>query len=276
MPSREPERNQRTRTTCDAKDATMSTDIAAAAAALLEARRTRRWLRALPEGAWPESDADAYAIQDRVAEALGAAGDPVGGWKVGAATPEAEPFRGPIQATTIFEAGRVPAEILHLIGVEAELGYRFVRDLPPRDDPYTHGEVLDAIATVHAVIEIIDTRFTALGVTDPLSHRADHQNSGALAVGPGLRDWRGIDPLAQPVRLMLNGVVRHEGIGGNSAGDNIRLLIWMANHGARSQGGLRAGQIVTTGSCSGTTFVQPGTRARAEFPGIGEIDIRIA
>ena len=129
----------------------MSADIAAAAEALLEARRTRRWLAALPEGARPGTDAEAYAIQDRVVQALGE----VGGWKVGAATPDSEPFRGPIQATTIFaDTERVPANLLHVIGVEAELAYRFNRDLPPRDTPYTRDEVLDAIGTLHPVIEI--------------------------------------------------------------------------------------------------------------------------
>jgi 2-keto-4-pentenoate hydratase len=245
-------------------------DIAAAAEMLLEARRTRRWLAELPRRVRPITNADAYAIQDVVARQLGA----VGGWKVGAATPDAEPFRGPVQASTIFKAtDRIPADMLHLIGVEAEIAYRFSRNLPPRDTPYTSPEVMDAIGTMHPVIEIVDTRFMAFNTTDPLSHRADHQNGGALVVGPGIADWRGIDPLTQLVRLTLDGALRHEGIGGNSAGDNVRLLVWMANHGARSHGGLRAGQIVTTGSCSGTDFVAPGTRIHAEFPGIGLVDI---
>jgi len=249
------------------------TDIDAAAEAFLEARRSRRWLTALPEGARLSTDGEAYEIQDRVARDLGA----VGGWKVGAATPESEPFRGPIQANTIFQGtSRVPADPLHIIGVEAEIAYCFSRDLPPRETPYTREEVLAAVGTMHPVIEILDTRFVALGTSDALSHRADHQNSGALAVGPGAEDWRRVDTLRQQVRLTLNGALRHEGVGGNSAGDNVRLLVWMANHGARSLGGLSAGQFVTTGSCSGTDFVEPGTHVRAEFPGIGSIDIDIA
>jgi 2-keto-4-pentenoate hydratase len=251
----------------------MRFDGEAAAQALLEARRTRRWLTALPEGARPATDADAYAIQDRVALALGE----VGGWKVGAATPDSTPFRGPIQATGIFvNPTRVPAAMLHVIGVEAELAYRFGRDLPVRDRPYTREEVVAAIDALHPVIEILDTRFTALGSVDPLSHRADHQNSGALAIGPALTDWQAIDPLRQAVRLTINGALRQEGIGGNSAGDTIRMLVWLANEGARSQGGLRAGQIVTTGSCSETDFVEPGTRVEAAFPGIGAIATEIA
>jgi 2-keto-4-pentenoate hydratase len=245
----------------------------AAAEALLTARRTGKWLTSLPEGARPETDAEAYAIQDMVAERLG----PIGGWKVGAATPSSEPFRGPIQADTIFvETRQVPARLLHVIGAEAELAYELGRDLPVREQPYSQQEVLDAIASIRPAIEILDTRFTALGVADPLSHRADHQNSGALALGPACADWRGIASLEQPVRLKLDGLLRHEGVGGNSAGDNVRLLVWMANIGARSQGGLRAGQFITTGSCSGTDWVQPGARVAVEFPGIGSLGIEIA
>lgn len=252
----------------------MSTiDVAAAAEALLAARRARQWLNALPEGARPQNDADAYAIQDAVARRLG----PVGGWKVGAATPTSEPFRAPIQADVIFEnTRRVPASLFHVIGVEAELAYRFGRDLPPRGTPYAREEVLSAIDTLHPVIELVDTRFARRDAADPLTHRADHQNNGGLVVGAGVRDWRGIDPLRQPVRLTIDGALRHEGVGGNTAGDNIRLLIWMANDGARGQGGLKAGQIVTTGSCSGLIFVEPGARLRAEFAGVGDVEVEVA
>ncbi len=247
-------------------------DPGPAAQAFLDARRTRRWLDALPEGGRPATDEEAYAIQDRVAAALG----PVGGWKVGAATPEAGPFRGPIQADTIFADGaRLPGDMLHVIGVEAEIAYRFARDLPPRDRPYEREEVLDAVGSLHPVIEILDTRFTRIGSQDALSHRADHQNSGALVVGPAVADWRGLQSLRLPVRLRLNGEIRHEGVGGNSAGDSIRLLVWMANDGTRAAGGIRAGQIVTTGSCSGTDWVKPGTEARAEFEGVGAVETSV-
>lgn len=243
-------------------------DAEAAAAAFLDARRTRNWLAALPEGARPATDADAYAVQDRVAGALG----PVGGWKVGAATPDAPPFRAPIQADAIFADGvRLPPEMLHVWGVEGEIAYRFGRDLPPRDAPYGRAEVMDAIASLHPVIEVLDTRFVRPNSQDGVSHRADQANSGALVVGPAVTEWRGLDPLLLPVRLLLNGVQRHGGIGGNSAGDNIRLLVWLANEGARTLGGIRAGQVVTAGSCTGTDWIEPGTDVRVEFEGVGAV-----
>src|SRR3954463_5472044 len=48
-----------------------TTDCARAAERLLEARATRRWLDALPDGAQPASETEAYAIPDLIARRLG-------------------------------------------------------------------------------------------------------------------------------------------------------------------------------------------------------------
>ena len=50
--------------------------------------------------------------------------------------------------------------------------------------------------------------------------------------------------------------------------------MWLANEGARSLGGLRAGQWVTTGSCTGTVMVAPGTVVVADFPGVGRAEVK--
>ena len=239
--------------------------------ALLEARAARRWLSALPA---PSADwAAAYAIQDEVARRLG----PVTAWKVGAATPDSEPFRAPINAATVFEGvDRLPAAMFQVIGVEAEIAYRFARDLPPRAAPYTRAEVLDAVASVHPAFEIVDTRFAGFGSQDPLSHMADQMSHGALVVGPAIADWRALDPLAERVALDVDGKTAIETVGGNSAGDPVRLLVWMANEGARSFGGLHAGDVVTTGSCIGTVFVEPGSRSVARYGTMGTIELTVA
>jgi 2-keto-4-pentenoate hydratase len=250
-----------------------TTDCARAAEMLLQARATRRWLNALPDGAQPTSETEAYAIQDMVARRLG----PIVAWKVGAATLHSEPFRAPIhEATFRIEDPRLPADLFHVIGVEAEIVYRFARDLPPLATPYARDEVLAAVGSMHPAVEIVDTRFSAFGSADALSQRADQQNHGALSVGPALQNWSPVDPVRQSVRLTINGTVRFDGIGENSAVDPVRLLVWMANHGTHTLGGLRAGHVVTTGSCTGTIFVQPGTRIAAAFPGLGAIELEIS
>src|SRR5215211_5076304 len=177
------------------------------------------------------TEAEAYAIQDMVAHRLG----PVVGWKVGSATLHSEPFRAPIHSATLrIENPRLPAEMFHVIGVEAEIVYCFARDLPPRMTPYTQDEVLAAVDSIHPAVEIVDTRFAAFGSVDPLSQRADQQNHGALSVGPALENWPAIDPVTQPVQLTIDGTVRFDGIGENSAVDPVRLLVWMANHGTHA------------------------------------------
>ncbi|ALG75238.1 2-keto-4-pentenoate hydratase [Azospirillum thiophilum] len=237
---------------------------------LIAARETRQWLTGLTTP--PADKAEAYAVQDAVARRLG----PVTAWKVGAPAPDAEPFRAPINAATVFDgADRLPAKLFQVIGVEAEIAYRFDRDLPAREQPYTREEVLDAVASVHPAWEIVDTRFTGFGSQDGLSHMADQFNHGALVVGPAIADWRSLDPLKESVTLEVNGETKVETVGGNSAGDPVRLLVWMANVGARSFDGLHAGDVVTTGSCTGTVFVEPGSRSVARYGTMGTIELTV-
>ena len=248
------------------------TRVSAAADLLLAARRTRTWLTALPDDARPRSEAEADAVQDAVARQCG----PLVAWKVGARTPMAEPFRSPIHAASVWPGPAVlPADALQFIGLEAEIAYRFDRPLPPRDTPYVAEEVHAALGSIHPAIEIVDSRFAKYGGTDALSHRADQMNHGALIVGGGRRDWRAFTPVTQPVRLEIDGAVAAEGVGGNSAGDPLRLLVWLANVGARALGGIAAGQIVTTGSCTGTIFAKPGVSATATFPGLGSVSVTV-
>ena len=135
--------------------------------------------------------------------------------------------------------------------------------------------MLAAIASVHAAIEIVDTRFSRWNAVDRLSQIADQANHGALIIGGGRTDWAVIDPPLQPVTLILDGTPVVVAIGGNSAGEPLRMLEWLANTGARSPGGIRAGDVVTTGSCTGTVFVTVGQHIVAEFAGLGSAEVRI-
>jgi 2-keto-4-pentenoate hydratase len=250
----------------------MTFEPSRAASAFLHARQNKHLIDQLPEGSQPTSETEAYLIQDLVAKTLG----PVVAWKVGSATVDSEPFRAPIHRDSLFvDQSRIPAKMFHVIGVEAELVYAFKRDLPPEGTPYSLGNVLDAIEAIIPAIEIVDTRFKIFGGCDPLAHRADQGNHGALILGTPVHSWRSLDPITLPVRLEVDGKILCEAIGGNSAVDPVRLLVWLVNEGSRSLGGVRAGQMVTTGSCTGTIFVDPGTSARATFQGLGTLEVKI-
>ncbi|HWA79690.1 MAG TPA: fumarylacetoacetate hydrolase family protein [Acetobacteraceae bacterium] len=240
--------------------------------ALLEARRHRSWLPSLPEACRPRSLEQSYAIQSRVLAELG----PIAAWKVGAPSPDAQPACAAIAAATLFESGaELPAAMFHLLGIEAEIAYRFSADLPPHGRDYGPEELIAAIGSVHPAIEVSDTRFAAWASQDRFSHVADQLNHGALIVGAGRKDWQNIKVLSQKAILSIDGKVAVEVAGGNPAGDPLRLLIWLANVGARPFGGLRAGTIVTTGSLTGIEFVTPPTKVEAQLPGVGFVTTTI-
>lgn len=248
------------------------TDTAAAAHLLLDARAAGRRIAALPEHARPASDAESYTIQDKQMQTLG----PIGGWKVGARSPNALPTCGPLPASLVlrspqvFARGRFPLQL-----VEAELAFTMGRDLPPRGSPYTEHDVAAAIASVHATIEVLDSRYADFRQVDAQSLLADFLSNGALVVGPGRKSEVRVDQTQARLEVFFDDRPELEITGGNAAGDVFRLLVWLANHATGRTGGLRAGQVVTTGSCIGMRAAPPGTRVRAVFPDIDTVEATV-
>lgn len=236
----------------------------------LNARHRGEQLQGIAAAFEPQDEAQAYAVQDAVARILTTEFGPVRGWKVGAATPEAMPFCAPIHEATILEDGAtVDTRLCRHFGVEAELAYRFARDLPRGDKPYDENTVLEAIGSIHAAIEIFDTRFDKPNSQSRLAHMADQGNHGAMIIGEGVADWRRFIPsTAAKMTLTINGAVTHHKIGGNSAGDTRRLLTWLANHAAERGLPIKAGDTVISGSTMGTTFVHQDSEVVVEFEGL--------
>ncbi len=239
---------------------------AEAAASLLHAaiQHPAEPLADLPEPLRPTTEADAYAIQAALIAKLGGG---IGGWKVGAPGPDAPPTCAPLPlANLLASPASLPAERFTLRGVESEIAFRLATDLPPRDQPYTHHEILAAIAAAHPLIEVLQSRFTDPDAVTPLANLADLIQHGALIIGPPIADWRAVDYAAMTIHQTATGTPDRERTG-NPAGDMIRLIAWLADHGAVWAGGLKAGQIVTCGSWTGKSFPSPGSRAVAQFSG---------
>ncbi|MFC0218350.1 2-keto-4-pentenoate hydratase [Pseudochelatococcus lubricantis] len=246
--------------------------VEAAAERLLAARNGGPRVVDLPPALRPTDWETAYAVQDALITRLG----PVVGWKVGAADPQSEPFRAALTSQTVSLS---PASVAHaghaVLGVEAETVYRFDRALPPRERPYTEDEVLAAVGSIHAAIELVDTHFAVWGRATRLSQIADQFNHAHLIVGSGREAGAIVDALNQPVRLRVNGEIVLDQRGGNAAGPSARLLAWLANGGATSLGGLKEGTYVTTGSWTGITFVAPRSHVEVTFEGIGSVVVDI-
>ncbi|KZD12138.1 2-keto-4-pentenoate hydratase [Oceanibaculum pacificum] len=247
-------------------------DISAAAARLVEARRARRLLAALPEAERPGTVAEAYAVQDAVARILG----PVGAWKIGAKSPSDTPLAASIQQADVIESGTsLPRDRFNIVIIEAEVAFRFGRDLPAAGAPYDDATILAAIESAHPAIEIVDTRFAEIDGLDAFSKLADFQMNGALVVGPALRDWQALDLRGITATVTVDGVPAIEKTGANPAGDPRWLALWAANHLVERDQPIKAGQVVTTGSYIGMLPAPQGGRIVASLSGVGSVSVTI-
>jgi 2-keto-4-pentenoate hydratase len=253
-------------------------NIAQAADFLWRTRIEQRRIEALPDHLRPRTLAEGYAIQD--ATVAGAA-QPVSGWKI-AATSKAgqahigvtEPLAGRLFKNFILEDGaRLPAAPLHMKVMEAEFAFRMARDLLPRPAAYEQAEVCDAVSALHLAIEVPDARFERFAEIGPAQIAADDAFASWFLLGREVPDWRRLDLPTQRVRVITNGVAAAEGSGANVLGDPRIALTWLANHLSQRGMGLKAGDIVTTGTSTTPPAIAPGDRAVAEFAGLGQVSV---
>ncbi len=249
-------------------------EVQAATRALVNAHRAHSQF-SVPEGQALASLDTVYEIQRAVAEELWSAnGDSILAWKVGSPSPQATPTAAPIPGSKRYQSPvELKAADFHVIGIEAELAYRLHGDLPPRATPYDEAELSAAVASIHVAIEVCDSRIRNWCEADPSWKLADNQMNAALVIGDGIDDWRSIIPEQQPATLYVDRAIRADVVGAHPYGNPLRLLPWLANHCARHGAGLRAGDVVTTGSWTGMIFVEPGAEVIARFPGIGEAHV---
>ncbi len=224
----------------------------------------------------PPDEAAAYRVQREVADALGwyATGRPRA-WKMGAASRDATPTASPIPDPALVDSpAHLPATSAHtLIGVEVELAVRLGRPLPPGASA---DEARLAVAEVLAAIEICDVRAHDWRALPPLFRLADQQMNRWLILGSGVTGpWRD-EFAAREVRLEINGTETVRRHGGHPLAEPLFLLPWLAGHAAREYpDGLRAGDVITTGTWTGLYEAKPGDRVHASFAGLGSVEVEI-
>ncbi|MBM3599580.1 MAG: hypothetical protein FJX35_15320 [Alphaproteobacteria bacterium] len=240
-----------------------------AAGLLIEARRTGRLLDGLPADCRPTNAVEAMAIQEATVAGLG---EPIGGWKTGPAQ-DGTVVRGALLRSRIFESpARVPATLAPLLGIEGEIAFHFHRDLPRRGTDYSEAEVADAV-TAFAAIEIVDTRFRSFKDAPALERTADLVSNGAFVRGALQPRWRSLDLPNLEVVLTIGGqeVVRR--MGGHATGGHPMAPAVLLVNELRKGGGVKAGMVMTTGTCTGMTYAKPGQTVTAQFAGLGSAEV---
>jgi 2-keto-4-pentenoate hydratase len=246
-------------------------DLFDAADLLLDARRTNQPIADLPHRLQPMSLEEAYVVQDRMSLAY----EDIGGWKIGAPTPEASPSFAPMPAAWICASGCQLTGVEHRFrGIEAEIAFKMGKDLPPRETPYTREEVLAAVESMHPAIEVLESALIDPVGAPKLTSAADMAMHGGFVYGAAVPGWQNIDFTKETVVVSVDGAVRVERTGSNTSGDFLRLLPWLANEGANRTEGLRRGDWITTGSWTGITLASAGSEVEAQFGHAGRVTLR--
>ncbi|MCB8875348.1 2-keto-4-pentenoate hydratase [Acidisoma silvae] len=226
---------------------------------------------ALTEAETPLTEAKGYAVQADVTAVLGK----IGGWKVGAAGPEAAPSCAPLPASGILPSGTtLDARFTDRL-VESEIAFKLAADLPPRPLPYTRAEIIAAIWSCHPVIEVVQWRLRDYATATNPMKLADSVGHGALIVGDAVPGWQDVDFPNLTVTQAIEGVEPKLGLG-NPCGDMIRLIVWLADVGAVWAGGLKAGQIITCGSWTGCLPAPTGAGVQVTFAGQSPVSVRFS
>jgi len=129
--------------------------------------------------------------------------------------------------------------------------------------------VADAIATVHAAIEIVDSRIAdwKISFADTV---ADNGSSAFFVLDDNGRPLRGTDIYAAGMVLELNGAIASTGVGAAALGNPLNAATWLARTLAARGDPLQAGDILLAGALGPMAPLSPGDQVRAIIGGIGE------
>ena len=218
-------------------------------------------------GLVPASREAAMAAQ---AACVALLGKPVAGWKV-AIGPGGIPLAAPMLELHDAQAAapvgcRVPA----LKAIEVEFAFRLRADLPARvGAPYGRDEVLGCVAAIHLGIELISFRLQEEAKVDLPLFLADRLGNGGYVLGPQV-DRSTLETAigrraSQDLRVLVDGETRYSAKPSHPNDDPLAPLVAYANAQNDALGGLRAGQIITTGSLCGVIAAAPPCRLQIDW-----------
>ncbi|RYE04379.1 MAG: 2-keto-4-pentenoate hydratase [Sphingomonadales bacterium] len=149
---------------------------------------------------------------------------------------------------------------------EAEIAFVLGEDLP---DPGTTVEmVADAVATVHAAIEIVDSRIADWKITfaDTV---ADNGSSAFFVLGQDGKPLAGLDLFTCGMVMEINGAIVSLGAGAAALGHPLNAATWLAQTLARRGEPLKRGDVLLAGALGPMVALNPGDHVRAIVGGLG-------
>lgn len=244
----------------------------------LVSARGRPGAMAPPSETRPLTFDEAYTVQDRVREALVARGDRIVGWKAGLTNAGLQktygvtsPVCGFLLGNGVLASGvEVAMSRFTSLVVEAEVAFLMRADLagpgvtPPR--------ALLAVEGALPALELVDFRMSGKPVgTDMI---ADGVFASAIVLGTSLTPVTHLDLTLEGLVYELSGAIVATATAAEVLGSPANSLAWIANHLGSRGLGLRAGDIVMSGSVSALLRPKAGDTVRASYTRLGSVSAR--
>jgi 2-keto-4-pentenoate hydratase len=220
----------------------------------------------------------AYGLQRQLEQALVGRGERVVGYKVGFTTAAlqerhglAEPVLGFMLGSGVYGSGdAVPLSRFVAIGVEVEVAFLLRSDLA--GPGVTIASALLAVEGAMPSFELIDFRLS--GAPRGTDVVADGVYTNAIVLGRPLTPVTGIDLALEGVVFEQDGQIVATQTAAEVLGNPLVSLAWAANALGRVGRGLRAGELVLTGSISKVLRPTAGQSVRASFTRLGSVACR--
>jgi 2-keto-4-pentenoate hydratase len=266
-------------TACE-RTSPLSSDEVNQVVELIAGGRVERRAIDLPPGLrtrdWPSVEKVVLGLDER----LGRVGS---GWKIGAASEEIRraeglpsPSPGRFYRDTMFDNGAVLGRdlFINFRNVECEFAFELGRDFAVREEPYSEAEIAEGVHSLFPALEIGDTVFLDwYGASGYYGSCLDNGGGAAFVAGTPIDDWSSIDLARSGMDLYLNTFYIKSGVGSSAMGHPLTSLTWLVNW-ARSHGrSVHAGEVVSTGTCTGHCFAAPGDVVSADFGELGIVQV---
>jgi 2-keto-4-pentenoate hydratase len=220
----------------------------------------------------------AYGLQRQLEQVLVGRGDRVVGYKVGFTTAAlqerhglTEPVLGFMLGSGVYGSGdAVPLSRFIAIGVEVEVAFLLKSDLA--GPGVTIASALLAVEGAMPSFELIDFRLS--GTPRGPDVVADGVYTNAIVLGRPLTPVAGIDLALEGVVFEQDGQIVATQTAAEVLGNPLVSLAWAANTLGRMGRGLRAGEVVLTGSISKVLRPTAGQSVRASFTRLGSVACR--
>ena len=149
---------------------------------------------------------------------------------------------------------------------EAEIAFVLGADLPSAHS--SPDDVAAAVATVHAAIEIVDSRIAdwKISFADTV---ADNGSSAFFVLAQEGKPLAGLDIYTAGMVMEINGAIASLGAGAAALGHPLEAAAWLARTLAERGEPLKAGDVLLAGALGPMVALQPGDHVVARVGGIG-------